>query len=481
MKLMNCTELLGRELHVMWFRPGGLRDKVTGNLFVKGLAPTTKSRELFQLFSKFGEVASCRVSYDEIGKCKGYGYVSFETKEIAERAIAEMNGKLHNGVKMEIEYFKPRDMRGAFASRYNNLYVKGVPKKWTQDDFKKFFEQYGSIVSALAVKETNDAPENKGFGFVCYKSPEEAKAAEEKLKGTQLEGVPLFICQALRKADRKKQLREERLRLYKDCNLYVRDFPEDTNDDKLKAGFSQFGEVLSARVMLEKKQDEATGATEYHSKGFGFVCFKSPDLAKKAVENSLTTDILGKRLYVHVAESKEERTLKYMNHATFQPPYFNMGPPHMSGRRPFMPYYPPAPGYGMYPPRMRRPRMDGGRYGRHRPMGFMMPPEGMYPMGPMMPPGGYPSMMPPPVMPQAMIAPVAAPMMPVPQLPNDREALGEMLYRMVEKEHPDKAAKITGMLLEMEVEQIHSILRDPAQLKTWVDEALKVLNKPQDL
>lgn len=90
--------------------------------------------------------------------------------------------------------------------------------------------------------------------------------------------------------------------------------------------------------------------------------------------------------------------------------------------------------------------------------------------------------------PMSQISPYAGPMpgaIPVPPpeampaeagpLPTDKEQLGERLYPMVEKVDPKNAAKITGMLLEMEVEQLHGMLRDPGQLNRWISEARKVL------
>lgn len=61
-------------------------------------------------------------------------------------------------------------------------------------------------------------------------------------------------------------------------------------------------------------------------------------------------------------------------------------------------------------------------------------------------------------------------------LPSNKEALGERLYLEVEKFEPKDAGKITGMLLEMQIEQIHNMLRNDLQLKRWVDEAKEVLN-----
>lgn len=86
------------------------------------------------------------------------------------------------------------------------------------------------------------------------------------------------------------------------------------------------------------------------------------------------------------------------------------------------------------------------------------------------------SSMPYPMQPP-MPMPVAEP--PAGELPNDKEQLGEYLYPLVELKNPQYAAKITGMLLEMDVKQIHNILLDQNQLDKWIDEALRVLTKSE--
>lgn len=96
----------------------------------------------------------------------------------------------------------------------------------------------------------------------------------------------------------------------------------------------------------------------------------------------------------------------------------------------------------------------------------------MHPMDPGM---GYP-LPPAPTPDKAAVIPAPQPVAENQALPTDKDQLGEQLYALVEKKNPENAAKITGMLLEMEVDQIHSILTIPAQLDKWVAEAIKVLN-----
>jgi len=106
----------------------------------------------------------------------------------------------------------------------------------------------------------------------------------------------------------------------------------------------------------------------------------------------------------------------------------------------------------------------------------MRPPMPGYPGVPPMPMGPMPGMPYPPNVPGPMPQPHPEPMPAQQPLPTDKEQLGERLYPMVERIDANNAAKITGMLLEMEIDQIHNIIRDPTQLDKWIQEAKKVLN-----
>ena len=123
--------------------------------------------------------------------------------------------------------------------------------------------------------------------------------------------------------------------------------------------------------------------------------------------------------------------------------------------------------YPYMPQMMMMPR--GGMPGYPPMAQSVMPPMGqMPPMAQMAP---YPAQMPAPVpMPVPEVNPPEA------NLPTDKEQLGERLYPMVEKLDAKNASKITGMLLEMEIEQLHGIIRDPAQLTKWINEARSVLD-----
>ena len=311
LEIGNYTEILGKEINLTRFNPGGIKEKIANNVFVKNLTPKTKSANLHAYFKKFGPLFSCKVKYEANGECKGYGYVCFEAADDAAKAVAQANGDIVDGTKLEVYSFRTRENRNSSFTVYNNLYVKNVPKKYKNEDLATLFGRFGEIVSAVVIKDKPDSEENRGFGFVCFKNTEDAKKAEESLKIMEIDGQRLFVCRALTQEVRKKQLKEERLRAYKDCNLYVKRFKEDVTDEMLRKAFEEFGTVVSARVMTTSAVNVATGLPEQKTLGFGFVCFSSQENAKRALEAAQTRPILGQMLYVAIAEKKEDRTARY--------------------------------------------------------------------------------------------------------------------------------------------------------------------------
>merc|ERR1719261_1086955 len=93
----------------------------------------------------------------------------------------------------------------------------------------------------------------------------------------------------------------------------------------------------------------------------------------------------------------------------------------------------------------------------------------------------------PPQQPQAAQQPQASPQIPGPNEPlsaaslaaappgMQKQMLGEKLFPQISKYQPELAGKITGMMLEMDNSELLMLLESEAQLKTKVDEALRVL------
>ncbi|MCA9346193.1 RNA-binding protein [Candidatus Saccharibacteria bacterium] len=77
--------------------------------------------------------------------------------------------------------------------------------------------------------------------------------------------------------------------------LFVGGLPFATTDDELAQAFSQFGTVVSAKVITDRE----TG----RSRGFGFVEFGSDDEGKAAVAGMDNKELGGRT--IHVSEARE--------------------------------------------------------------------------------------------------------------------------------------------------------------------------------
>ena len=79
------------------------------NIFVAKLSSRTKSEDLEQLFSKFGEVTSAKVIVDrQTGFSKRYGFVEMSDEQAAYEAIEKLNDTELDGSQIVVKMSVPR-------------------------------------------------------------------------------------------------------------------------------------------------------------------------------------------------------------------------------------------------------------------------------------------------------------------------------------------------------------------------------------
>ena len=82
-------------------------------LYVGNLSFQTSSEDLQELFAQAGTVESASVVEDrDTGRSRGFGFVEMSSKEEAEAAIAQFNGKEFGGRSLTVNEAKPREDRG---------------------------------------------------------------------------------------------------------------------------------------------------------------------------------------------------------------------------------------------------------------------------------------------------------------------------------------------------------------------------------
>lgn len=522
---MNFDTIKGRPIRIMWSqRDPSLRKSGVGNVFIKNLDKSIDNKAMYDTFSAFGNILSCKVAQDENGVSKGYGFVHFETEEAANKSIEKVNGMLLNCRKVYVGRFIPRKERekelGEKAKLFTNVYVKNFGEDLTEEELRNMFEKYGRITSYKIMSK--DDGKSKGFGFVAFEDPEAAERAVQELNGKEIvEGKTMYVGRAQKKAERQQELRRrfeqlklERMNRYQGVNLYVKNLDDTIDDERLRKEFTLFGTITSAKVMME----------EGRSKGFGFVCFSSPEEATKAVTEMNGRIVGSKPLYVALAQRKEDRkahlTSQYMQRMANMRMH-QMGPYLQPGATTGTFYVPtiaqPQRFYGGAQMAQMRttprwPAQSPVRPGQQGSANSYTGMQNSYRTAPR--PQNQPSSMrgqsvvsgstrtanykytatmrnPPQPMsmtgtPQVQQAvhiqgqePLTATMLAAAPPQEQKQMLGERLFPLIQRMYPDLAGKITGMLLEIDNSELLHMLEHNESLKAKVEEAVAVLQAHQ--
>jgi RNA recognition motif-containing protein len=83
-------------------------------------------------------------------------------------------------------------------------------------------------------------------------------------------------------------------------NIYISNLSFNVTDEDLRDYFAEYGEVSSAKVIMDK----FTGK----SRGFAFVEMSDDEAAKKAIEELDGATVDGRTIGVSVAKPREDRT-----------------------------------------------------------------------------------------------------------------------------------------------------------------------------
>lgn len=82
-------------------------------LFVGSLSWNTSSEELRQAFASCGEVVEAKVVTDrDTGRSRGFGFVTFQDAESAERAVRELDGSMLDGRNIKVDRANDRPNTG---------------------------------------------------------------------------------------------------------------------------------------------------------------------------------------------------------------------------------------------------------------------------------------------------------------------------------------------------------------------------------
>lgn len=139
-------------------RPGDFLSRT--NLYIRGLAPHTTDKDLILLCQKFGPIGSTKAILDKAtNRCKGYGFVDFESPSSAQNAVNELQNQ---GYQAQMARQAEQDP--------TNLYIANLPHTIKENDLETMFSPYGQVVSTRILRDANQ--QSRGVGFARMESRE---------------------------------------------------------------------------------------------------------------------------------------------------------------------------------------------------------------------------------------------------------------------------------------------------------------------
>lgn len=452
------------------------------NLYVKNLDPEMPQVEFEKLFTQFGSVTSALISVDEEGKSKGFGFVNFDNHEEAQKAVDTLHDTEHNGRKLFVSRAQKKaereeELRRSYEqakmeklSKYQgvNLYIKNLEDDVDDDKLRAEFEVFGTVTSCKVMRDEKGT--SKGFGFVCFSTPDEATKAVAEMNNKMIGTKPLYVSLAQRREVRRQQLESQiaqrnQIRMqqaaaaglpggYINGPMYYPPGPGFPPQGRGMMGYGQpgmmpprprygpNGQVGAMPVPAPYGQAPPQGGYPMPPGGYPARGPPRPPVGRGPGGSP--------------------------THANIPIPRAN-GPTPTNGA-PRAPGPQGAPVAARPPPtaapsgvRGPAPPQSAGSYKQAAP-------SGSRPAGPPPSAGAPPTSAPPElgITPAQLAA--ASPM-------EQKQMLGEIIYMRIAGSHPDLAGKITGMLLEMDNDELLHLLGAPDAMNAKVNEALIVLHE----
>ena len=194
----------------------------------------------------------------------------------------------------------PIDAPPTATGTTSTVFVKNLNFSTTSSRLKEITGSLPGFVSAR-VKTRTDVKRpgqvlSMGFGFVEFKSKQQAESAVKALAGHSLDGHPLIAQLSSKSTDAGEETRKadsQRKREANQTKIIIKNLPFQTSKKDIRSLFAQYGELKMVRV--PRKFDNTT-------RGFAFAEFVTPKEAQNAMDALTNTHLLGRRLVLQFAE-----------------------------------------------------------------------------------------------------------------------------------------------------------------------------------
>ncbi|EGR47415.1 uncharacterized protein TRIREDRAFT_79287 [Trichoderma reesei QM6a] len=259
------------------------------SILVKNFPYGTSMEELRKMFEECGPVL--RVLMPPTGTI---AIVQFAQLNHAKAAFGKMAYRRVKDSVLFLEKAPPAETA--------SLFVRNLNFATTTNRLAEIFEPLDGFVSAR-VKTKIDPKRpgqtlSMGFGFVEFRSKDQAQAALKAMDGYVLDGHALGVKASHRGHDAAEERRREdaaKKAAAQRTKIVIKNLPFQATKKDIRTLFGTYGQLRSVRV--PKKAD-------YTARGFAFADFVTPREAENALNALKDTHLLGRRLVLDFAAAE---------------------------------------------------------------------------------------------------------------------------------------------------------------------------------
>ncbi|XP_069762769.1 RNA-binding motif, single-stranded-interacting protein 2-like isoform X2 [Narcine bancroftii] len=170
------------------------------NLYIRGLHPGTTDQDLVMLCQPYGKIVSTKAILDKTtNKCKGYGFVDFDSPAAAQKAVSALKS---SGVQAQMAKQQEQDP--------TNLYISNLPPSMDEQELQNMLKPFGQVISTRILRDANGT--SRGVGFARMESTEKCEAIIAHFNGKFIKmqpGVPApsepLLCKFADGGQKKRQ------------------------------------------------------------------------------------------------------------------------------------------------------------------------------------------------------------------------------------------------------------------------------------
>lgn len=156
------------------------------NLYIKNLPPEYSDKDLAALVEGCGKIKSMKAIIDkQTNKCKGFGFIDFESHEDARSAISELQKKGYTAQLAKSSQQQEQDE--------TNLYFANLDPNMTEQDLRNVLGQFGAVISVRILRDQQK--QSRGVGFARMNDRQQCQDIINKFHNKAFPNFPEKVIQ----------------------------------------------------------------------------------------------------------------------------------------------------------------------------------------------------------------------------------------------------------------------------------------------